>query len=536
MGYASPQPCRLLPILIVVERVSGQGRDRRKTLKILLENRFVTRTLRRRVTGSVPRSVPSFGVSIEPRYYGPEGLICLRRVEAVVPSFLGPVAAIPRPCTIERRAPTAARSKKRTCFFRPRNHMRSLGESGERGMDQDREVRERNGRGANPAKVRRREYRAVSRDPDSNIVLGIGRSASLSEPAGFDAISHEIHAADRDIFFSFLTEEAVRDRLRDRVLSRTISLVERSEFTSVKNGSAIDRKPSAGHYCAGRFVPVAASSLLSARQLRSSGDTDGMHSGLISVVKLPRIRASGLFDTDNSRGRRRSFSSPSSSSREHRGEVEQVHQVIVFSQRDRKWRVWGKRMLKIVKRTSERQSNNGTDVYIAICFSCPRVQKQHEIFEKARSFSRHISHCYSYLPSFLPKSKQHHGEGQPENFPCCSAVAEKSGAGMTAIQWCILFRGRASVNPGSKAAQQGVREGDLISNINERSTRDLTNSEAHALLRNSGEQLKLGLNQENIGSPKRRIYRSSLQENTTTETQNSRYSLREPIDQSLAHL
>ncbi|XP_011686081.1 PREDICTED: uncharacterized protein LOC105448915 isoform X2 [Wasmannia auropunctata] len=76
------------------------------------------------------------------------------------------------------------------------------------------------------------------------------------------------------------------------------------------------------------------------------------------------------------------------------------------------------------------------------------------------------------------------------------------------------------VNPGSKAAQQGVREGDLISNINGRSTRDLTNSEAHALLRNSGEQLKLGLNQENIGSPKRRIYRSSLQENTTTEIQN----------------
>ncbi|XP_017888396.1 uncharacterized protein LOC108629940 [Ceratina calcarata] len=73
------------------------------------------------------------------------------------------------------------------------------------------------------------------------------------------------------------------------------------------------------------------------------------------------------------------------------------------------------------------------------------------------------------------------------------------------------------VNPGSKAAQQGVREGDLISSINGRSTRDLTNSEAHALLRNSGEQLKLGLNQENISSPKRRIYRSSLQENTTTE-------------------
>ncbi|XP_018378232.1 PREDICTED: microtubule-associated protein futsch isoform X3 [Trachymyrmex cornetzi] len=87
-------------------------------------------------------------------------------------------------------------------------------------------------------------------------------------------------------------------------------------------------------------------------------------------------------------------------------------------------------------------------------------------------------------------------------------------------QWaCLPSTYRKKVNPGSKAAQQGVREGDLISNINERSTRDLTNSEAHALLRNSGEQLKLGLNQENIGSPKRRIYRSSLQENTT-EIQN----------------
>ncbi|TGZ56765.1 Uncharacterized protein DBV15_02816 [Temnothorax longispinosus] len=164
-------------------------------------------------------------------------------------------------------------------------------------------------------------------------------------------------------------------------------------------------------------------------------------------------------------------------------------------------------------------------------------------------------------PLSLSKSKQHHGEGQPENFPCCSAVAEKSGAGVTAVRrrGCIPFtetsqiggilvrsfrtfpidrkaKADYEVNPGSKAAQQGVREGDLISNINGRSTRDLTNSEAHALLRNSGEQLKLGLNQENIGSPKRRIYRSSLQENTTTETQNSTYSPRKPFDQSLSSL
>ncbi|XP_066585007.1 uncharacterized protein [Prorops nasuta] len=73
------------------------------------------------------------------------------------------------------------------------------------------------------------------------------------------------------------------------------------------------------------------------------------------------------------------------------------------------------------------------------------------------------------------------------------------------------------VNPGSKAAQQGVREGDLISSINGRSTRELTNTEAHALLRNAGDNLKLGLNQENASSPKKRIYKSSLQENTSTE-------------------
>ncbi|XP_048513054.1 uncharacterized protein LOC105693657 isoform X4 [Athalia rosae] len=80
-------------------------------------------------------------------------------------------------------------------------------------------------------------------------------------------------------------------------------------------------------------------------------------------------------------------------------------------------------------------------------------------------------------------------------------------------------RRNASVNPGSKAAQQGVREGDLISSINGKLTRNLTNSESHDLLRGAGEQLTLGLNQEGqIGSPKRRIYKSSLQENTSTET------------------
>lgn len=51
------------------------------------------------------------------------------------------------------------------------------------------------------------------------------------------------------------------------------------------------------------------------------------------------------------------------------------------------------------------------------------------------------------------------------------------------------------VNPGSKAAQQGVREGDVISVINGTPTRLLSNGESHALLRTAGPTLTLGLNQ-----------------------------------------
>ncbi|KAJ8672553.1 hypothetical protein QAD02_003812, partial [Eretmocerus hayati] len=88
-----------------------------------------------------------------------------------------------------------------------------------------------------------------------------------------------------------------------------------------------------------------------------------------------------------------------------------------------------------------------------------------------------------------------------------------------ATNTCVAFDNWIAipVNPGSKAAQHGIREGDLISSINGKSTRDLTNVESHGLLRNAGDTLKLGLNQEN-GSPKRRVYKSSLQENTSIET------------------
>jgi len=76
----------------------------------------------------------------------------------------------------------------------------------------------------------------------------------------------------------------------------------------------------------------------------------------------------------------------------------------------------------------------------------PNLRKQNWIRSENQVAIYLIVTATSLVPSLLPKSKQyHHREGQPENFPCCSAVAEKSGAGMTAVQQCILFRGRAPV-------------------------------------------------------------------------------------------
>ncbi|CAH1118977.1 unnamed protein product [Phaedon cochleariae] len=73
------------------------------------------------------------------------------------------------------------------------------------------------------------------------------------------------------------------------------------------------------------------------------------------------------------------------------------------------------------------------------------------------------------------------------------------------------------VNPGSKAAIRGIREGDLISSINGRRTNNLTNLEAHGLLKSAGSNLKLGLNEDTSDSPRRRQYRTVHQE-TLEET------------------
>jgi hypothetical protein len=52
------------------------------------------------------------------------------------------------------------------------------------------------------------------------------------------------------------------------------------------------------------------------------------------------------------------------------------------------------------------------------------------------------------------------------------------------------------VNPGSKAALQGIREGDVITSMNGQPTeKEVTNSQAHALLKEAGPTLRLGLKQ-----------------------------------------
>nr|XP_022909670.1 PDZ and LIM domain protein 1-like isoform X2 [Onthophagus taurus] len=80
------------------------------------------------------------------------------------------------------------------------------------------------------------------------------------------------------------------------------------------------------------------------------------------------------------------------------------------------------------------------------------------------------------------------------------------------------------VNPGSKAANRGIREGDIITSINGESTKDKTNSETHSMLKSAGDVLKLGLNEEGV-SPKKRQYRTVQQQEThsseTTKRTNS---------------
>ncbi|XP_022825224.1 sorbin and SH3 domain-containing protein 1 isoform X9 [Spodoptera litura] len=60
------------------------------------------------------------------------------------------------------------------------------------------------------------------------------------------------------------------------------------------------------------------------------------------------------------------------------------------------------------------------------------------------------------------------------------------------------------VNPGRKASLSGIREGDIISSINGRPTKSMSNADAHAMLRSAGPVLRLGLNEDREVSPRRR--------------------------------
>ncbi|XP_049820768.1 uncharacterized protein LOC109593978 isoform X6 [Aethina tumida] len=91
------------------------------------------------------------------------------------------------------------------------------------------------------------------------------------------------------------------------------------------------------------------------------------------------------------------------------------------------------------------------------------------------------------------------------------------------------------VNPGSKAAHRGIREGDLITSINGQSTRDISNADAHKLLKHAGDSLVLGLNEELSGSPKRRQYKTVHQEThseTVKRSSITTYSIKKEIVES----
>ncbi|XP_050293356.1 uncharacterized protein LOC126733927 isoform X5 [Anthonomus grandis grandis] len=105
------------------------------------------------------------------------------------------------------------------------------------------------------------------------------------------------------------------------------------------------------------------------------------------------------------------------------------------------------------------------------------------------------------------------------------------------LKFCSPYGRRREfmVNPGGKAAQRGLREGDLISSINGESTRTLSNNDAHNLLRKSGSTLKLGLNEDAEASPKKRQYRTVQHQEVHQETVKKStvsYTLKETIERS----
>ncbi|XP_059046037.1 N-acetylmuramoyl-L-alanine amidase domain-containing protein SAOUHSC_02979-like [Achroia grisella] len=90
-----------------------------------------------------------------------------------------------------------------------------------------------------------------------------------------------------------------------------------------------------------------------------------------------------------------------------------------------------------------------------------------------------------------------------------------------------------NVNPGRKASLSGIREGDVISSINGRSTRGMNNADAHAMLRSAGPVLRLGLNEDREMSPRRRSIGKSTElrrpSQLITEFQSGRATPQAPV-------
>nr|CAI5849710.1 unnamed protein product [Callosobruchus analis] len=119
----------------------------------------------------------------------------------------------------------------------------------------------------------------------------------------------------------------------------------------------------------------------------------------------------------------------------------------------------------------------------------------------------------------------------------CERVSEWLDSKM--LKFCSPHNRRRkylAVNPGSKASHAGIREGDLITSIGGRSTKGISNAEAHGLLRAAeGGKLVLGLNEESGGSPKRRQYKTIHQETlqeTVKRSNVTTYSSSETIESS----
>ncbi|XP_044757363.1 uncharacterized protein LOC123315648 isoform X4 [Coccinella septempunctata] len=88
----------------------------------------------------------------------------------------------------------------------------------------------------------------------------------------------------------------------------------------------------------------------------------------------------------------------------------------------------------------------------------------------------------------------------------------------TMLKFCSLAKPRDyAVNSNGKAALKGIREGDIITSINGHPTKDLKYSDAHSLIKNSEDPLRLELTVD-AGSPKHKKRNRATLHETHSET------------------